>query len=1102
MPARPNIFNVAPGRPFLETVARAILDGHLPTAGSAKPDPLDLPSMTILLPTRRAARALQEGFLKVTGGRAMLLPAIRPIAETEEEAGLIESFARGLDASEMLSLPPAVGKLERQLVLTELVAAWSSALRRAAADDEGDLSPAVAMPGAGTPAQSALLAHDLATLMDAVETENVSLAELSELVPQELSEHWQKTLDFLKIVTMYWPAKLNERGLLSPMDRRNQLILAEARRLTSHPPAAPVIIAGVTGSIPATAELMRAVLSLPNGAIVMPALDQGLDEASWQRLSGRTRSERSPMHAPARTPQQSAVQATIDQPHPEHPQFGFQMLLTRLGLTRADVAELPGEPLEPQRVARNRLISEAMRPAGSMEQWRTYVRNADMMTVAAALSGVNLIEAPTAEDEAETVALILREAAETPGRTAALVSPDRLLARRVAIRLESWGIRVDDSAGRPFGKTVPGTFLDLVVNAWEARFAPAELMALLKHPLTRLGLSAGDVRRTSRNLEVAAFRAPYLGNGLAALDTAVERAAHASTPDSTERRHATVRRMNDRDWAAVRDLVQRLTKAFAPLTEARQGTDDSKMLPLRVLAAAHVAAAEAIAAPFVEHSPEPVAAKNLDNRDQPQLFPEAEAADTVASPLWQGEAGEAAWMFFESLEDPALPETRLDPADYADFYRTLIAGETVRSRVPVHPRLSIWGPFEARLQQTDVMILGSLNEGTWPAAADPGAWLNRPMRQKLGLPSPEEEIGRAAHDLTTFFGAATVILTRADKVDGVPRVASRWLLRLDALLNGLGLGHALKPETPWLAWARARDHIAQLTPTASPEPRPPLELRPRRASVSDIETWVANPYAIFARKILRLDPLPAIGAVPGPQEKGQIIHLALSRFTERHPEKLPDDVVGAFIAAAAEVIRDYREEPRVRAFWLPRLQRFAEWFAASEAERRTGVTRLLAEVSAAHVLNVPGGPFTLSARADRIDVLAAGALVTDYKTGQLPGDPAVRSGAAPQLPLEAAMILEGAFKGLAPMPVAGLRYIRATGAEPPGEERLIKLKGGDWASLAASAMDGATRLITEFDDPATPFRALRRPRFKYEYDDYAHLARVGEWTADDSEEAA
>ena len=517
--------------------------------------------------------------------------------------------------------------------------------------------------------------------------------------------------------------------------------------------------------------------------------------------------------------------------------------------------------------------------------------------------------------------------------------------------------------------------------------------------------------------------------------------------------------------------MQRLTEAYKPLIATRQ---TGSRIPLAALCSAHQAAAEAVARPV-------------------------EAKEDATSPLWQGDAGEAAWKLFEALADPATPAPRLAPADYPDFYRTLIAGETVRSHIPVHPRLTIWGPFEARLQQPDVMILGSLNEGTWPKAVEPGAWLNRPMRKELGLPAPEEETGRAAHDLTTFLGAGTVILTRAGKVDGVPRVASRWLLRLNALLDGLELGDALRPTTPWLAWARARDHIARHAPIRAPAPAPPLAMRPRKASVSDVETWIANPYAIFARQILLLETLPGLGVEPGPQEKGQIIHEALSIFTRNHPDSLPPDIVAAFLQAAAGAIGDFASEPRVRAFWLPRLTRFAGWFAATEPARRHGVSKIAAEVDSSQVLAAPGGPFTLRARADRIDVADGSLIITDYKTGGIPSDSWVASGAAPQLPLEAAMAIAGAFSGIAAAPVSGLRYIRATGAEPPGEEKLVKLGDKDVAAVAREAMEGLARLIARFDDPATPYRAVRRPRFRYDFDDYAHLARVGEWTADDGE---
>lgn len=1048
--ARPRVYTVSPGRPFLSALAEAILSGDLPAPGGAKPRLIDLPAWTILMPTRRAARTLQEAFLAVAGGEAMLLPAIRPIAEGQEDLGLIESAIAGpmLGAAE-LTAPPAIGPLERTLLLTELVLAWSRAMRRATSGSDPDAADMAPVSGAGatTPAQAARLASELARLIDAVETENVALDTLSTLVPDDYSAHWQQTLDFLRIVTEFWPQHLAGNNMISPADRRNRLIIAEAERLTAFPPPYPVIVAGVTGSVPATAGLMRAVARLPNGAIVLPGLDTDLDDDSYSRLA---------------------------ESHPEHPQHGLARLVAQLGLTRAQVCELPGRPLAAERTQRNRLISEAMRPTGTLVGWRRLKEQADLPAFQAALADVDLVETATAEDEAEVVALILREALETPGRTAALVSPDRLLARRVAARLEAWGIRVDDSAGRPFAKTVPGAFLDLVANALQSGFAPADLMALLKHPLTRLGLTAGDVRRAARNLELAALRTTYLGRGLRSLEDAVERARVDAQGGG--RRHRSVMRIKDADWDAMSDLVKRLGTAMAPLVAL---DDDGAAHPLSRIVRVHIGVAEAIAQP---------AETEIGDR-------EAGGAG-AGSPLWDRDEGAAASLLLAKLMNEDMTQPALRLADYPDFFRTLVGSESIRTRVPRHPRLFIWGPYEARLHQPDVVVLGSLNEGVWPKASDPGPWLNRQMRATLGLPSPEEETGRAAHDVASLLGAEKVYLTRANKVGGVPMVASRWLLRLHALLGGLELDTALAPAMPWAAWGRARDLPVEMTPISPPAPTPPLALRPRRASVSDVETWLANPYAIFARRILQLEALPPLGQEPGPSERGQIVHEALARFTKHYPAAMPHDVVGAFMEIADVVIGELGREPRVKAFWRPRLVRFAHWFAETEPARRVANSRRLVEIDGRLGFDAPGGRFELTARADRIDIEPAGIVITDYKTGALPKAAEVVAGEAPQLPLEAAMAAAGVFPQVDAAIVSALRYIRATGGEPPGEECLITSKDKTVGEIGASALAELQKLVARFDDAGTPYRALRRRRFDYTYDDYAHLARIGEWTSD------
>jgi ATP-dependent helicase/nuclease subunit B len=1035
------IFTVPPGRPFLDVLARAILAGDLPTAGGPAPDPLSLPSFTILMPTRRATRALADAFLKMSGGRALLLPRVVPISEGDDDAGLLAGLAGigGLDAA-AADIPPAVDALDRRLVLARLVLQWSAVARRAAGDD-------TPVAGARTTAEAIAMATDLAALIDMAETEGADLGKLEGLVPDHHSRHWQETLQFLSIVTTWWPAHLAEIGKLSPAGRRNAVLSAEARRLTAAPPAGPVIVAGVTGSIPATLEIMRAVAALPQGAIVLPALDLHLDADGWNAL------------LPA-TPQ--------DTGHPEHPQYGLARLLSKLEVPRERVEVLRGAS-DPAAEARATVLSEALRPAAMTDRWQTYLRNTSAETVRAAVSGLSLIEAATPAEEAEAIALILRRTLDTPGATAALVSPDRRLARRVAIRLKGWGIEIDDSAGKPFAKTPPGTFLELVVDVVRRDFEPAAVVALLGHPLARLGRTAREVRFAARALEVSALRALYLGRGIDALERALVRAEA-----DRQRRGAATRRLWPEDWERARTLVADLRVAMEPLIAAFATTDP---VSLRNLAAAHAAAGERLA-----------------------RRPDEEEQDLGGNALWQGEAGETGALLFARMADDSLEVPAIAPADYPDVFRALFGMENVRPRGPVHPRLAIWGPFESRLQQPDVVILGSLNDSIWPEAADPGPWLNRPMRRELGLPSPEEKIGYAAHDFWSLATSPRVIMTRALKVDGTPAVASRWLLRLKALLAGFGKENALAPADPWLAWVRHRD-TAPARRIQPPEPRPPIKLRPRQLSVSNVETWIGNPYALYAGKILKLERLLAIGQGPDGSLRGSILHEALSRFARRHPDRLPNDVAGELSSAIAAVLVEHAGDPRVEAFWVPRFRRFAEWFAEAEPQLRATTVKVHAEVDGRLVLPDTQKPFTLTARADRLDETADGIVITDYKSGGTPERKQVIERRAPQLPLEAAMLVRGGFTGVAGN-VSALRYIRASGGDPPGELIDILAEAAEIESVAAEALKDLARLVDTYDDPRTPYRATRRARFSYDYDDFAHLARVDEWSAGEGGEEA
>ena len=352
-------------------------------------------------------------------------------------------------------------------------------------------------------------------------------------------------------------------------------------------------------------------------------------------------------------------------------------------------------------------------------------------------------------------------------------------------------------------------------------------------------------------------------------------------------------------------------------------------------------------------------------------------------------------------------------------------------------------------------------------------------------------------------GAGSLRLRVYIKIDGVPTVPSRWLMRLDAVLQGLGLKDALTGDEaePWLDWARERDRIENRVTIPPPAPRPALKYRPRTMSVTGIERWTGNPYAIFARNILKLDQMPPLSGEPDERLRGILIHEALTRFGRAHPTHLPDDIAAKLVAHAGDVLTLLQPHPRVIALWRPRFERFARWFAETEPGRRQGMRLVKTEVGGAHVIEAPGGPFRLTARADRIDLCEDGRLViTDYKSGAVPKPSDVTSGWSPQLPLEAAIAMAGGFTDLPAGAIAGLRYIQAGGGDPPGEVRDIAVD--DLAALAQSTLEGTARLIALYDRAETSYPSMTRPGADRRFQDvYAHLARVKEWVGEDDGDA-
>ncbi|WP_448203573.1 double-strand break repair protein AddB [Azospirillum sp. sgz302134] len=977
----PKVFTIPFGVSFVDTLAAGIVE-------RVGDDPLALAGVTVLLPTRRSCLSLRDAFLRRSGGRPMLLPRMRPLGELDTDAlSLTSQELPGVP----LELPEPIGGLKRQLKLATLI---------------------LRTPMSATTTQAVRLGGDLGRLIDAVWTEGVAFDKLGSLVPEDYAQHWQVTLEFLRIVTEHWPAILDEGKEVDPANLRNIVLKTQADLWRAEPPQGLVIAAGSTGSIPASADLLAVVARLPQGAVVLPGLDQDADEASWDAIRR-------------------------DESHPQH---GLAHLLDRLGTTRESVRGWNNA--EEPRAARARLIAEAMRPAATTESWRE-LDGLDER----ALANLTRIDAPTSEEEASVIALLMRHALETPEKRAALVTPDRNLARRVAMALSRWDITVNDSAGQPLVHTAVGTYLRLTAELAASRAHPLALLALAKHPLASGGRDPADFRSAARALERTVLRGPRPAEGFGGLINALK---------------ATERFEHEEQRAILLDWLQDLAQLAAPFMEVLFSE-----APIGDLVRAHIAFAEKLAA----------------RRDAPgEKF------------LWLQEDGEGAAGFVHELLEaadgfPAVPGT-----DYPALLDALMAMRPVYPRYGVHPRLSILGPMEARLQHFDLMILGGLNEGTWPPdpAADP--WMSRPMRRDFGLPSPERMVGLSAHDFTHACGAPQVVLTRAERVDGTPTVPSRWLLRLETVLRALGLdGRIDLAGEPWLAWAHGLDEPDAVRPVSPPEPRPPVAARPRKLSVTKIERWMRDPYAIYAEHVLRLRKLDPIAADPGAADRGQFIHAALDAFVREYPGPLPGDALHRLLELGRESFGPLlHSHPDVWAFWWPRFERIAEWFIGLERDRRLTVKPLATEVSGELALTGPAGPFLLTAKADRIDSSGEGLILIDYKTGTPPSTREIELGFAPQLPLEAAIAEAGGFGGVVAGKVAELAFWRLSGGDPAGEEKPVK---GDPATLAADARAGLEELIRHFDDPDTPYRSCPRPAMAPRYTDYAHLARVQEWSA-------
>lgn len=937
------IYYIPSGYSFLESLVKGLLEEQ-------EKDPFRFSQMEVFLPTRRACLELKNALLREAKGQCLLLPKMIPLGDIEEEG---ENF---LSLQDELSLLPVIPPFKRLGLLTKLVQEYTEKSK---------------LPS--SPALSLKLAKSLIKLMDQAAIENVPWERLFHLVPAEFAMHWQLTLDFLEIVTTHWPKILEEKGFCEPYVRHHQVVEALLSRWEKDPPSHSILAAGSTGTMPATARLLQAILTLPQGRVVLPGLDGSL---SKEDLEGLT---------------------------PCHPQYALVSFLKKVSLLPKEVPLWPGlEVPEEKSLARACLFREALKPSFSPHG----------TSPGKALEQLSLIPCSSPQEEALAIALLLRQQLEIPDQRIALITSDLKLAERVTGELQRWEIEIDRSSGDALDQTPSGVFLRLCADCAASPQSQVALLSFLKHPLFRMGRKPKDVRMDIRSFEKNNLRKGSL---------------------------------------TVPSWLQEFNACMRPLREMQN-------VPFQEVLRAHLHLAETLS-----------------------------TDEEGGCLLWAGAKGKALQAFFEEVQEASddFPSLSLD--EYVLVLQEIFRGQCLRFRPQKHPRLAILGPLETRLFHADVMILGGLNEGNWPPEVGMDPWLNRLMQQEMGFSPPERRIGLSAHDFGQAFASPKVYLTRALKVDGTPTLASRWVERLEVYLKAWGL--ALPEERRILKWLSYVDHPEEMKEMSPPAPTPPVPSRPRRLSVTQVEAWMRDPYAFYARHVLSLLPLEVLNAEMGASDRGSVIHQVLDQFFKvSSPQDKPS--LDLLLCIGKTVFEPFEDNSSVRLFWWPRFCHLARWFIEVEKGTRLQGTKTFTEVKGKLVLETPLGPFECIAKADRIDLLPDGRVrILDYKTGMPPSERDVSLGFSPQLSLEGAIALQGGFDNIEADQIESLQYWWLKGDSKGG---IIKILA-DPQELSLKAHQGLERMIHVFENEETPYPARPFPEKGLRYNDYAHLSRLQEW---------
>ncbi len=1018
------LFSVSPHNDFFATCAQALLDGEI-TGKALKTS--SLPRLRLIVPNKRARRSLYQAFVDRLGGVA-LLPRVVTFNEVGDADEPVSADLPIHDQMKIGGMAEAVGDEERHTLLVQLVHKWSEA--------SGGSS-------SGLHRESFYLARELARLMDQLELFDVPLTKLAQIEFADHAEHWNVNRRFLEIISEAWPLYLKENKKVSLVERRRIVSDRLADHWKRNGVKEPVVIAGSLGVAPSTRRLIAALGTCSEGYLILPWVDRDLEDDGFSALDG------------------TSVHGS------QHPQAAIKTLLDTMKLDRSAVRLLGASADAPAR-ARQSLLREVMRAPKDSARWESLdERLADRDS---SLDWLTLITARHQREEALSIALVMREALETEGRRAVLVTPNRDLAQRVAGDLLRYGVLIDDSAGQMLLDHPVARMVLEIGRFFAAPFAPLGFLSLIDNGYFESGLPRARAQKVREALEREIFRSDRIGTPIPRSHEDVLNLWRGLKEDLTSRGQL-------RLWRDGCTLLGGFSRCLSPILER---LDPSHRPRLAAWVEAHLHALDGLVS---ETARATRAGDEVLHRVRTAL------SDLASSCIKDLPVAREAYA--EVLEERLSP-VRLPSAIFGK----------------AEPRLAILGPLEARLQTADLMILGGLTEAQWPRPIRPDPWLSGQMRRALGLPAAEARLGLAAHDWIGFASAPQVVMTFSSEVGGRAQIASRWIQRLEAVARE-GLNRAYQRGRTYLSWARLIDKPEAITPCAPPSPKPPLHQRPREISVTDADRLLANPYGFYAAKILRLEPLRDVNEDSRRAEVGTVIHAVLEEAIQTFPPRkvvseaaLADFVESRLIDGMATLAFSVRERA-LQPIWAKRM---ARWFSLWESQRRATLSRSLTEQKSAVALTLPSGlQVRLKGKIDRIDLAGDGALtVIDYKTGSLPTRALVNAGLATQLFLNGALVLrDRALHLREPRRLDQLLYLQVLGALEPVKSLSAKLSGeASVAEDSQAILDRLVQLLDRFMHADEPYLPLSDGRFAASrYDAYHHLARFSEWTGERSDDA-